>query len=632
MADNKFEISDNLGDINSVLHNQSVADLSWLSVDEAAYRAAEALPKQNLDMIPELMHALTIDPKEDVQKVIPLKPHVMVNKNPLDVASNPVDAINPIRNRVARLVMEGLNDKEIKSRLRLEFSAEQIKVASAELEKVISETGLLGNVYIDSKIFPKCSQLNGSDRKLVASCGKRSLYVLSKPDCTRCVKNTSGRCASFNKTIVDEIPYTSKLAAHYAPSLVEERRESALTDSSIKTWKRRLQIAFTTPVSKANPDGTQTSHYQPKVKPVKLTPELIRQATIKRETNIVLSSQYKTYASRMMNGHNDVELLSNAKDPELQKLANEYGLLGYSYLDMDALGGCKNTISFIKARKISPDFILRRNSSCSICKNISDGGCAKLCDKIVSTPPSYNVSHFHSALARACNNEIICEQDKSKALRKVASDADFRSLTAQANLLSPKKLSVKYSSSNVKAYYGSHDLKSNESIDPEEIRKFVSHLMNTGLSGTGLQRAILSRYSTLDLKGLSALGKRLASEEHIQGSYYLDPTAYSDYGRGCAEGSSIFKNRGPKNIMASSKCTGCTMQNAPGWCSKYCKSLIRSVPQSVRSASKISLPMIQPEISNPVEEWGLESEVPLTQNVNRKSSISISLDPYSIEQ
>ena len=41
-----------LGDIDHILCNQGVSDLSWLAIDEEDYRAHETLPKQNLDIIP----------------------------------------------------------------------------------------------------------------------------------------------------------------------------------------------------------------------------------------------------------------------------------------------------------------------------------------------------------------------------------------------------------------------------------------------------------------------------------------------------------------------------------------------------------------------------------------------------
>ena len=103
-----------LGDITKLLHNQGVSDLSWLAVDEADYRAAEALPKQNLDIIPEFQKALISDTKEgslDVPRLIPLKPHTIVNRNPLSNdygQTAPTDQTAPIRNRVAKMVMMGM--------------------------------------------------------------------------------------------------------------------------------------------------------------------------------------------------------------------------------------------------------------------------------------------------------------------------------------------------------------------------------------------------------------------------------------------------------------------------------------------------------------------------------------------
>ena len=633
MADTDFDLADNLGDINTVLHNQSVSDLSWLAVDEAAYRAAEVLPKQNLDIIPELSHALTMGPDDDVPHVIPMRPHVIVNENPLERRDvNPVDVSNPIRNRVARLVMDGKSEKEIRDSLSLEFSRSQIANSESTISNVLSEAGLLGNVYIDSSHFPRCAQNDAKDRKIISSCGKRALYVLAKPECSGCVRNQNGRCASFQKNIVDDIKYNAKLAAHYAPGLAAENRSEPLADNSIP-WKKRLQIAFSTPVHVINPDGVRQAHYQPKVKPLKITPEMVQEVADSKKPRVNISSTYAKFARRMMDGHDDREYLTNSHDSELVKLASEYGLLGYTYIDMDALGGCRNTIAFLKSRNLKPDFVIRRNASCQICRNTSDGGCARICNqsRIVDDLPTYGKSEFASALKRANLNNIISAENSAKALSRVASNSDFKSLTAQVNTFRPSSSPVVYSNSTIKAHYGSSESQS-EAIDPEEVRRFISHLLNTGLSGTPLQKAILSRYTKSDLKDFASEGRRMASEEGIQGHYYLDPTAYKDYSRGCLEGSSIFKNRGPKNVLASSGCTGCTHQNAPGWCSRYCKSLIRSVPQSVRSASESArrLPVIQSApVENPVDKYELSSTISVEASSQNKN-VDISFDSYSI--
>jgi len=75
------------------------------------------------------------------------------------------------------------------------------------------------------------------------------------------------------------------------------------------------------------------------------------------------------------------------------------------------------------------------------------------------------------------------------------------------------------------------------------------------------------------------------------------------------------------------------MQTAPGWCSKYCKDLIRSVPKSVRNASKRSLPVIQTAaVENPVDKYELGNEVDVSPVNTKKSTISMSLSGPSLDQ
>jgi hypothetical protein len=335
----------------------------------------------------------------------------------------------------------------------------------------------------------------------------------------------------------------------------------------------------------------------------------------------------------MMEGHDDTEMLRLSGDHDLVSLASEYGLLGHTWVDMDALGGCKKTAAFLKSSGKSPDYIIRRSSGCHICHNTSDGGCAKLCktSKIIANTPKYSQKTLESALRR---KEALDEIDSSlvdRALGRVASSSDFKALTAQANLFKKPEF-IRVASGAVQGYFGAY-VKPQYDLDPEEVRMFISHQMNMGLKGSALKRAILSKYAIEDLKSCSSVGKRLASEENIQGSYYLDPTAYRDYGVGCSEGSSIFKNRGPRNVLASSGCTGCTMQTAPGWCSRYCKSLIRSVPKSVRSASqKRHLPVISSPVENPVEKYEMAGSLEVDMNGLKSRAIDISVDPFTVDE
>jgi hypothetical protein len=149
-------------------------------------------------------------------------------------------------------------------------------------------------------------------------------------------------------------------------------------------------------------------------------------------------------------------------------------------------------------------------------------------------------------------------------------------------------------------------------MDPEEVRRSISHMMNSGMAGRRLQASVLSRYTREDLSQVPEIGNKLASLDGVQGSYFIDPTAYSDYGSGCRKGSEQFRNRGAKNIIAGDSCTGCVLQAAPGWCSRYAKNIIRHVPEEVivAAAEKRRLPVVQPAPveQNIVEKFGLASD------------------------
>lgn len=634
-------------DLSTILHNQGVADLSWLDINEEDYRSLEALPKQNYDVIPELQKALVYTENDDVPHIIPLKPHTVVNRNPIDVdreKSNP-NLIEPIRNRVASMVMEGLPNSVIGTRLSLEFSDADIRLASKEIQKVFNERGVLGNIYINSSHFPRCSQSTVKDRKFVATHGKRSLYVLANSNCSGCVHNNSGICSTFKKTIVDEVPYTTETLAHYSLELSSENRlqdiSKALSNPTPTTIKSFLSSSFKAPINSPQSGDVQKIHTQPKQKKYVPTKQdvssfLERNAKAwKEETR--LSSSYLKFAKRMCERRDDRPYLVNSGDPELTKLSSEFGILGHTYLDMDALGGCNKTLDLIKSRNLHelndvPDFVIRRSSSCSHCKNSEDGACAQICkiSAILPDRPKIDRNHFVSSLRRTFNKGRISSEYVKKALEKSVDFVNYDALTAQANTYTAEVPSNSaYSGSLQSSYIGDRNASSNSDIDEETVRKDISHMMNTGLHGRDLMSSILSKYDKSDLKKFPRVGSIASRNDGIQGQYFIDPTAYSDYGSGCSKGSKLFRKRGALNVLASSSCLGCSLQTAPGWCSKYSKDLIEYVPEEVRVASKnskIALPVIQPKYENLVEKWDLGSDVEFNVSKASKPKVHIEVD------
>ena len=633
-----------LGDVSEIFENQGVVDLGWLNVDAEDYRAAEAMPRQNLDIIPELQEALTYDHDDRVPALIPLRPHTVVNSNPLDRPPPPARTESSIVGRVASYVMAGLKAAQIQERLQSEFSVGQLRAAADDIREVLIERGVLGNVYVNAAHFPKCAQ-QGPHRKFVAKTAKTALFVLAKEQCRGCVHNRGGRCSSFGKRIVDEIPYTTRTYAHYLPMLSDQRRITAAEVTGIgsdlpmsgRERKECLRAAFNrTPVA-MRMDAVMTVRQQDQpAKPI-ITESDIQAFWARKAAAEVAeplpSPIYLLAARRIMTGSADPSSLHASSDPEVRQLAHEHGILGHTYLDADALGGVRATIDLIRKEGLSPDFVLLRQTSTDIRESDAYAYLQKIATRVVSRRPELGEMSFIAACSRAHEQGRMTEQQMEAAVKNASDGSDWARLTAQANLytapVQERVVSVPLAPKGT-IYRGvtAKPFRAVE-MDPEEVRRSISHFMNTGLYGKRLQATILQRYSRDDLRQVPEIGKQLAADDGVQGHFFLDPTAYRDYGRGCVDGSKIFRKRGAPYVLVAGSCTGCRLQTAPGWCSKFSKKLIRQVPDKVRreAAERRRLPVVQDRVpvENPVEKWELASEIPVDLDGAKSRPIEISI-------
>jgi hypothetical protein len=613
------------------MQDRGLSDLSWLDVDPEDYRAKEALPKQNLDIIPELQRALTYD-DSGVPALIPLRPHTLVNTNPLDAPSAVSKTSSAeVANKVARHLMSGSAPRQVGEKLMLEFSPGQIRHASASISSVLSERGLIGNVYVDSKHFPRCSQ-NSDDKKFVATRAAGAKFVLSKSECSGCLHNRGGMCANLHKQIVHSVPYDKKTFAHYAVQLSSEGRldsaglDAALTGSDFDR-RRVLKSSFSTPAlqAKADSSGLYLRHQAKVAKPAVTDEQADAYLARPRSDQPVLGRGFTAAVKHLMLGGSP-DPLHGSLDDSVRRVASEHGLLGHTYLDMDALGGCGVTLSFLSRMDYMPDFIVRRSSCCEECKGASDGACAqiqKICH--ISDRSDIGKENFVAALLRAADRGAIDIEQARHAASKAPAKSNWRRLTAQANFLQPVEGKATYSGARVSAHYGAivpaKEMTPSKPMDAEEVRRSISHMMNTGLRGKALAAAILQRYARSDLARVPRVGASLAGNDGVQGTYFIDPTAYSDYGRGCVIGAKKFRKIGAENVFAGESCIGCAMQTAPGWCAKYAKSLIRSVPASVAAAAaeatRRPVACSDAPVDNPVDSYQLSASITVEPDKSR---------------
>ncbi len=617
MAKNLDISNSGAGDLTNFFRSRVESDYSWLDVNEEEYRKSQALPKQNIDIIPDVQKFLSEE--DGIPHALPVKEHLMVNSRPTDIF---VDHSSKIKRKAARLMMAGKSDSEVYESLSLEFGSREVDSNKQIVASVLSERGLMGNIYFNASDFPNCHN-DPKEQKFVKLACKKSLNVIQKKECSGCVHNTNGHCSSFgSKKLVSSVQYDEKLLEKYKGVLSSEGRSFPAPKN--QDWKESFRIAFN-----SNPENKVPFQKAQIVKDnnfVSVSDNQVKEFFNREVVSTSLDLEYLKYAKRMMIGKDDRSHLAASENRNLSFLSTQYGVLGHTILDMDALGGCKETLKFIISMnkgislssdiiKIKPDYIIRR-SSCNHCE------CSeiKTCDilskisKVVDDYPSLTKSDIRKASSRAYDSGRISEKTYNELLRHDFNGIDIRNAVSKINTTVEEiKEQRVYSGPKHTHYSGSV---SEVVINSAVVNKYASHLMNMGSKGNDLREKISSKFGDIEFK---------SDNEGLQGSYYIDPTVYDDYGSGCNAGSKLLKKKVAKNVLSGSKCTGCSYQTHPGWCSKYSKCMISFVPQEIRTAyTKRSLPVLQnPPIDNTVEKYEIKTTELIVEKAPTRSTVNI---------
>jgi hypothetical protein len=112
--------------------------------------------------------------------------------------------------------------------------------------------------------------------------------------------------------------------------------------------------------------------------------------------------------------------------------------------------------------------------------------------------------------------------------------------------------------------------------------------MNEGLYGIELQRVMQSKFDPRDLVSASAeLRPVVASNQGLQGIYFVDPTVYDDYGKGCKEAQRLHRTRNAvRYAKVGDKCAACVHQTQLGVCSVLNKRLATEPPYQDKRAQQ----------------------------------------------
>jgi hypothetical protein len=353
-----------LGDIGGFLDEQPLSNLDYLDVDIEEYRQyEEALPTQNLDSIPELQEqwkdlsdaeAFALSPENRA----PAQPTTPFWSERPSMALTEEEAIALVSAFAQKQIQAGRTASSVVQNLKKSFHPDALRYARAALKQVLSQRGLLGQVYVDSRLFTSCDQ-GGVSQSLTLE-NKQAPYVLAKADCVQCVHNQEGRCGMFSKALTFDVQYDENLWDHVKSQWGAEKDLSGL--DGIFPIEARIQKAYLRPTR-------VSAHTALDSKPVITQRQASREEVLayldsqrgpEIVGNIRLQRKQLRWAKQMMRNasHSKDTLERLANDPELLPLQKHAHLLGSLYLDVSYFPTYKEASTFVASLANPPAHVV----------------------------------------------------------------------------------------------------------------------------------------------------------------------------------------------------------------------------------------------------------------------------------
>lgn len=328
-----------IGDLKDLLGMPNTPEhLKWLDVDGSDYREfVEALPKQNLQVIPDLEAAWSFlgerSPynlsSDHVERVSPFWEDV----TPIKITDEEMEKalLTSLRQNLAR----GVSIADAQNFMEKNFSYEvRQRHASVIADTLKKEGGLLGVVYDDARLYPRCASGEGKTAK------KSTKILLAKAACTSCVHHQNGRCAVLDKEVVFDVDYNEDLWETVAPTqfIALEDKFARLQTLPVK---QRIQVAHR--LLEKNPEYKRaTLDARPVIAaPQKLSNDQAREAVASlQDTQQILRDVFadrkrEVVASYMMEHGTDLKVRNLiASDSDLSPLKGHMHVLGSLYLDL----------------------------------------------------------------------------------------------------------------------------------------------------------------------------------------------------------------------------------------------------------------------------------------------------------
>ncbi len=592
-------------DLTEYLKEGSLANLDWLDVDEQKYHETEVLPKQNLDVVPDL-EALWAHEDESPSKFVPNtgEPQTMGDLSQFhgQLRALPEDIV-----RTARLaIMQTDNPTRIQRALASRYDLEALRGTRTALASVLAERGLLGRYYIDAEDFPRCAKEPKKASEFVRRYASSAPFVKAKEACDSCqfrqVDGQTPVCGVFQKQIVLDVPYTKALADKVEQSQASRGLQVQASEGDPKA---RIRAAMLSQAAQDRNEFSGQRQATPRALPVLSSDEV--DEVLEQGKYASQEAQERLVAERarpiiamlrrsMLKGWSREEVAKSIRlsfDAKLLKethahwlpVFKEADLYGALYTTQDSFSSCHEGADFL-ARHSSKVRAIVAGEKCAGCIFHKIRSCMlygrpviKSADELYTQETVDSVLDEHRMAGELPPEAARFDwgTDHKEALRSIRQAA----LTPKPSKSGDQRLAVEV------GYHGSRVEHLSGELTKRQVVKAAAKYLNEGLYGSDLRALLQSQFDPRDIAAAATELRPILAEQGLVGIKYIDPAVYDDYGKGCHEAARKHRSRSAvKYAKIGDKCASCVHHTRPGFCSVLNKQLVVEPPYVDKKAEQ----------------------------------------------
>jgi hypothetical protein len=466
-----------------------------------------------------------------------------------------------------------------------------LQAARDVIAEVLNERGLLGKLYIKADDFPACDKGSPQAAKFATRYAKDAKFVIAKPQCGECahaMKGPTGSdlCSVFHKEIQVEVPYSDALAVEV------EQMQSAKGKAVAKAAgapMERIRLAMLA-------DNFHAPGPSPMPKPQENVMRLMKPVHAVDEVASKKAQQVVAMLRReMLKGRGIAEIAENLKvafSPAVltetrsawEPIFREGGLYGAVYSTQESFDDCHEGADFLAKHNPTVRAMVT-GPKCGSCIYNKISRCLVYGKPLVKdasaiyTPEVVDAVLWEGKTSGRLPQEVKAAsqygenpREQLKQMHRVASHRQLPVLNHTTRL------------DVVKAYHGMSQETPKPALHP--VVAGVRRMLNEGLYGQDLMRAIKLRYEPQVLMAAKDELRKVIAEQGLQGVFYIDPVPYDDYGKGCKEAERLHRSRLVEYVKLGSACGNCVHQTKPGFCSVMNKKLVNEPPYYDKAAQQ----------------------------------------------